>query len=68
MSIRSIALRVIGDISGTDPRFALADGELRHLSVSKYATLKDAFGEYLNALPRKVRPLEESLQLSVQYP
>ena len=66
------ALRIIGDIGGTHARFAVAErgkySELQHLSVSKYATLKDEFAEYLDALPRNMRPLEESLQLSVQYP
>jgi glucokinase len=44
------ALRVIGDIGGTYARFAVAErgkySELQHLSVSKYPSLKDAFGEW----------------------
>src|ERR1019366_5318315 len=35
--------------------------ELQHLSVSKYATLKDALGEYLDALPRDMRPTRGAL-------
>jgi glucokinase len=67
MEERMTALRVIGDIGGTYARFAVAEhgkySELQHLSVSKYATLKDALGEYLDALPRDM--LEERLQLPV---
>jgi glucokinase len=54
------ALCVIGDIGGTYARSAVAEsgkyGELQHLSVSKYATLRDALGEYLDALPHNARP------------
>lgn len=60
MDKRMTAFRLIGDIGGTDARFAIAERQLPHLNVSKYATFKDAFGEYLDALPRKVRPLEGS--------
>ena len=54
------ALRLIGDIGGTNARFAVAeDGkyrELRHVAVSKYATLQEALADYLLALPDGVRP------------
>ena len=62
------ALRVIGDIGGTYAQFAVAErgrySELRHLSVSKYATLKDALGEYLDALPRDMRPTRGALAVA----
>jgi glucokinase len=62
------ALRVIGDIGGTYARFAVAErgtyNELQHLSVSKYATLKDALGEYLDALPRDMRPTRGALAVA----
>jgi glucokinase len=62
------ALRVIGDIGGTYARFAVAErgkySELQHLSVSKYATLKDAFVEYLDALPRSIRPARGALAIA----
>jgi glucokinase len=62
------ALRVIGDIGGTYARFAVAErgkySELQHLSVSKYASLKDALGEYLDALPRDMRPTRGALAVA----
>jgi glucokinase len=62
------ALRAIGDIGGTYARFAVAErgkySELQHLSVSKYASLKDAFGEYLDALPRDMRPTRGALAVA----
>jgi glucokinase len=40
------SLRIIGDIGGTNARFAVAEngkyGELSHVEVSKYASLHDA--------------------------
>ncbi|MEO6946544.1 MAG: glucokinase [Nitrobacter sp.] len=62
------ALRVIGDIGGTYARFAVAEhgkyNALQHLSVSKYVTLKDALGEYLDALPRGMRPIRGALAVA----
>jgi glucokinase len=62
------ALQIIGDIGGTYARFAVAErgkySELQHLSVSKYATLKDALGEYLDALPRDMRPTRGALAVA----
>ena len=62
------ALRVIGDIGGIYARFAIEErgkyGEIQHLSVSKYATLKDALGEYLDALPRDMRPTRGALAVA----
>jgi glucokinase len=53
------SLRVIGDIGGTNARFAIAeDGqyrELKHVEVSKFASLHDALIDYLNGLPRALR-------------
>jgi glucokinase len=44
------SLRVIGDIGGTNARFAVAeDGKYRHLKhveVSQYASLHDALTDY----------------------
>ena len=68
MEERMTALRVIGDIGGTYARFAVAErgkySGLQHLSVSKYATLKDALGEYLDALPRDMRPTRGALAVA----
>jgi glucokinase len=62
------ALQIIGDIGGTYARFAVAErgkySELQHLSVSKYATLKDALSEYLDALPRDMRPTRGALAIA----
>jgi hypothetical protein len=62
------ALRVIGDIGGTYARFAVAErgkySELQHLSESKYATLEDALGEYLDALPRDMCPTRGALAVA----
>jgi glucokinase len=62
------ALRVIGDIGGTNARFAIAeDGkyrELRHVAVSKYATLREALADYLRALPGGVRPTSGALAVA----
>jgi len=48
-------LRLIGDIGGTNARFAIAqDGkydQLRHVEVDQYPSLHDALSDYLAALP-----------------
>jgi glucokinase len=53
-------LRVIGDIGGTNARFAVAESgkyrELLHVEVSKFGSLHDALTDYLNGLPRDLRP------------
>ncbi len=53
------SLRVMGDIGGTNARFAIAEGgeyrELRHVEVSRFASLHDALTDYLNGLPRASR-------------
>jgi glucokinase len=53
-------LRIIGDIGGTNARFAVAEngkyGELSHVEVSKYASLHDALTDYLDGLPGTERP------------
>jgi glucokinase len=53
------SLRVIGDIGGTNARFAIAeDGqyrELKHVEVSKFASLHDALTDYLGGLPSALR-------------
>jgi glucokinase len=52
-------LRLIGDIGGTNARFAVAEGgkygELCHVEVDRYPTLHDAMVDYLKALPRAER-------------
>ncbi len=46
-------LRAIADVGGTNARFAVANNgtysELVHVEVSKYASLHDAFADYLIA-------------------
>jgi glucokinase len=62
------SLRIIGDIGGTNARFAVAEngryGELRHVEVSKYASLHDALTDYLNRLPAERRPTEAALDIA----
>jgi glucokinase len=52
-------LRVIGDIGGTNARFAVAERgkyrELLHVEVNKFGSLHDALTDYLNGLPRTLR-------------
>jgi glucokinase len=61
-------LRVIGDIGGTNARFAVAEngiyGELKHVEVSKYASLHDALTDYHAALPAARRPTEAALAVA----
>lgn len=51
--------RLIGDIGGTNARFAIAEGgrydELRHVEVDKYPSLQDALSDYLRSLPQAER-------------
>src|SRR5215472_8873604 len=48
-------LRVIGDIGGTNARFALAEKgkyrQLRHVEVDHYPSLREALSDYLGAQP-----------------
>jgi glucokinase len=48
-------LRLIGDIGGTNARFAIAQdgkyGQLRHVEVDHYPSLQDALSDYLKSLP-----------------
>jgi glucokinase len=48
-------LRLIGDIGGTNARFAIAEKgayrELKHVEVDRYPSLHDALSDYLKALP-----------------
>jgi glucokinase len=54
------SLRIIGDIGGTNARFAVAENGqysgLKHVEVKKYASLHDALTEYLKGLPDNKRP------------
>ena len=48
-------LRLIGDIGGTNARFAIAENgtyrQLKHVEVDRYPSLHDALSDYLKALP-----------------
>jgi glucokinase len=61
-------LRVIGDIGGTNARFAVAEngkyGELGHVEVSQYASLHDALTDYLKRRPGTKRPLAAALAIA----
>jgi len=61
-------LRIIGDIGGTNARFAVAEngryGELRHVEVSKYPSLHDALTDYLGTLPGTVHPAAAALDIA----
>jgi glucokinase len=52
-------LRLIGDIGGTNARFAIAQGgkyaQLRHVENEHYPSLHDALADYLKALPEAER-------------
>jgi glucokinase len=52
-------LRLIGDIGGTNARFAIAEAgkyrQLAHVEVDKYASLDDALSEYLKRLQDRER-------------
>jgi len=47
--------RIIGDIGGTNARFAIAEGgkyrELMHVEVARFGSLHDALTDYLNGSP-----------------
>jgi glucokinase len=62
------SLRIIGDIGGTNARFAVAEngkyGELSHVVVSKYASLHDALTDYLGRLPATKRPAAAALAVA----
>ena len=62
------SLRIIGDIGGTNARFAVAEngkyGELSHVEVSKYASLHDALTDYLDGLPGTERPAAAALAVA----
>ncbi len=61
-------LRVIGDIGGTNARFALAqDGayqNLVHVEVAQYPSLHDALTAYIDRLPPSRRPTEGALAIA----
>jgi glucokinase len=61
-------LRVIGDIGGTNARFALAEngqyGELRHVEVGRYPSLHAALTDYLGSLPGTRRPTAAALDIA----
>src|SRR6202035_880016 len=51
--------RIIGDIGGTNARFAIAEGgkyrELLHVEVARFGSLGAALTDYLNGLPPALR-------------
>jgi glucokinase len=51
--------RLIGDIGGTNARFAIAQGgqygQLRHVEVDQFPSLHDALSDYLKTLPQAER-------------
>jgi glucokinase len=51
--------RIIGDIGGTNARFAIAEGgkyrELAHVEVSRFGSLHDALTDYLSGQPPVLR-------------
>jgi glucokinase len=53
------ALRLIGDIGGTNARFAIAQdgkyGQLKHVETEHYPSLHDALADYLKTLPQGER-------------
>ena len=59
MELAVSGLRLIGDIGGTNARFAIAERgtyrQLRHLEVDRYPSLHDALFDYLKALPEAER-------------
>ena len=61
-------LRLIGDIGGTNARFAIAEhgryGDLSHVEVKQYATLQDALAAYLKKLPAGRRPTSAALAVA----
>ena len=52
-------LRLIGDIGGTNARFAIAQGgkynQFKHVGTDQYPSLLDALSDYLKALPADKR-------------
>lgn len=61
-------LRVIGDIGGTNARFALAENgayrNLFHVEVGQYASLHDALAAYIDGLTPSLRPSEAALAIA----
>ena len=59
---------VIGDIGGTNARFAVAEngkyGRLSHLAVASYVSLHDALTAYLNELAPAKRPDRAALAIA----
>lgn len=62
------SLRLIGDIGGTNARFAVAqDGAVEHLRIlhtGEYPTLAQAAREFLAALPPALRPSQAALAMA----
>ena len=59
MELSLTGLRLIGDIGGTNARFAIAEGgkyrQLKHVENEHYPSLHDAMEDYLKALPQAER-------------
>ncbi len=60
--------RVIGDIGGTNARFAIAEGggyrQLMHVEVGQYPSLHDALMAYIEGLEPSLRPTEAALAIA----
>jgi glucokinase len=70
-AIRRAALagsRVIGDIGGTNARFAIAEAggyrQLMHVEVGQYPSLHDALTAYIEKLDPSLRPSEAALAIA----
>jgi glucokinase len=61
-------LRLIGDIGGTNARFAVAEngkyGRLSHVEVAHYPSLHDALAAYIKGLPPSVSPKQAALAIA----
>jgi glucokinase len=59
MELAVSRLRLIGDIGGTNARFAIAENgtyrDLKHVEVDRYPSLHDALSDYLDTLSRGER-------------
>ena len=61
-------LRIIGDIGGTNARFAIARGgsysHVARLEDSKYPTIQEALRDYLRGLPSDAHPRQGALAIA----
>jgi glucokinase len=61
-------LRLVGDIGGTNARFAVAENgvyaNLRHVEVGQFASLQDALTSYIASVAPSLRPSEAALAIA----